>query len=123
MSTEQRGSRSRFLNFIRFSVMEMPTPPSRGYTVTMLSWGRPFRLKEVSTPWGLSWMNCSIWGASSACFAIGSLLRERVSARLLDDRAPAIRLLDGLGVGRAVLLARGQVAFILLEAQAVRLAH
>jgi len=48
------------LNFIRVSVMEMPTPPSRGYTVTMLSWGMPFRLNEVSTPCGLSWMNCSI---------------------------------------------------------------
>ena len=64
MSTEQRGSRRRFLNFMRVSVMEMATPPSRGYTVTMLSCGMPFRLKEVSTPCGLSWMNCSIWGAS-----------------------------------------------------------
>src|ERR1051326_5358404 len=30
----------------------------------MLSWGIPFRLNEVITPCGLSWMNCSIWGAS-----------------------------------------------------------
>src|SRR2546428_3915584 len=62
--TEQRGSRSRFLNFIRVSVIEIPTPPSRGYTVTMLSCGIPLRRNEVSTPCGLSWMNCSIWGAS-----------------------------------------------------------
>src|SRR6267143_1186012 len=41
ISTEQRGSRSRFLNLVRFSVMEIPTPPSRGYTVTMLSCGMP----------------------------------------------------------------------------------
>jgi len=48
------GSRNRFLNFARVSVMEMPTPPSRGYTVTMLSCGIPFRLNEVRTPCGLS---------------------------------------------------------------------
>src|SRR5882724_488557 len=65
-STEQRGSRRRFLNFARVSVMEMPTPPSLGYTVTMLSCGMPFRLNDVSTPCGLSWMNCSICGASGA---------------------------------------------------------
>src|SRR6266545_1232854 len=41
-----------------------PDAPSRGYTVTMLSCGIPFRRNEVSTPCGLSWMNCSIWGAS-----------------------------------------------------------
>src|SRR5258705_10362000 len=74
ISTEQRGSRSRFLNFIRVSVMEIPTPPSRGYTVTMLSWGIPFRRNEVRTPCGLSWMNCSIWGAIWASLGIGALL-------------------------------------------------
>src|SRR4030095_5182152 len=51
MRTAQRGSRSRFLNFMRVSVMEMPTPPSRGYTVTMLICGMPFFLNVVSTPW------------------------------------------------------------------------
>ncbi len=30
ISTEQRGSLSRFLNFMRVSVIEIPTPPSRG---------------------------------------------------------------------------------------------
>jgi hypothetical protein len=72
MSTAQRGSRSRFLNFIRFSVIEIPTPPSRGYTVTMLSCGMPFRRNDVSTPCGLSWMNCSICGASGGAVGIVS---------------------------------------------------
>src|SRR5712692_5843809 len=79
--TEQRGSRSRFLNFIRFSVIEMPTPPSRGYTVTMLSWGIPFRLNEVSTPCGLSWMNCSIWGANWDAIGIETLLSLHLHGR------------------------------------------
>src|SRR6266850_4762720 len=73
-STEQRGSRRRFLNFARVSVMEMPTPPSRGYTVTMLSCGMPFRLNDVSTPCGLSWRNCSICGGSGRSVGMLSLL-------------------------------------------------
>src|SRR5229473_426086 len=77
--TEQRGSRSRFLNFIRFSVIEVPTTPSRGYTVTMLSWGIPFRRNEVSTPCGLSWMNCSICGARGGCVGIDA--SSRVGSR------------------------------------------
>src|SRR5262249_37436973 len=75
-SIEHRGSRSRFLNFARVSVMETPTPPPRGYTVTMLSCGMPFRLNEVRTPCGLSWRNCSIWGGSCAGVGIGTLLGE-----------------------------------------------
>src|SRR5206468_1404286 len=98
IKTEQRGSRSRFLNFIRVSVMEMPTPPSRGYTVTMLSWGMPFRLNDVSTPCGLSWMNCSIWGTSCAGVGIGTLLQEDgamaigAAAFYLRIRAPGVFL-------------------------------
>ena len=37
----------------------------------------PFRLNEVSTPCGLSWMNCSIWGASGASIGMGVLLHGR----------------------------------------------
>src|SRR4029434_7785906 len=76
-STEQRGSRSRFLNFARVSVMEMPTPPSRGYTVTMLSCGIPLRRKDVRTPWGLSWRNCSIWGGNGFGVGMRALLRRQ----------------------------------------------
>jgi hypothetical protein len=64
------------LNFARVSVIDIPTAPSRGYTVTMLSCGMPFRLNEVRTPCGLSWRNCSIWGASGVGVGMEALLRE-----------------------------------------------
>src|SRR5262249_6383383 len=76
---EHRGSRSRFLNFARVSVIETPTPPSRGYTVTMLSCGMPFRLNEVRTPCGLSWRNCSICGGSGVgmrALLVGGILSD-----------------------------------------------
>src|ERR1700730_11950322 len=99
ISTEQRGSQSRFLNFIRVSVVEIPTPPSGGYTVTMLSCGIPLRRNEVSTPCGLSWMNCSIWGASWD--AIGIYIRSLVDSpagqdtKVTPDREALVACLRG----------------------------
>src|SRR4026209_735250 len=107
ISTEQRGSRSRFLNFIRVSVMEIPTPQSRGYTVTMLSWGIPFRRNEVRTPCGLSWTNCSIWGASGAAVGISPLLSGQVGREkalcFVEALPRGMRLEAGMGAhGEAV---------------------
>src|SRR6185295_11228966 len=63
----------------------------------MLSWGMPLRRKDVSTPCGLSWMNCSICGDRGLDVGIGALLREgwrsapggRQGIRGMEGRRPA----------------------------------
>src|SRR5438309_3311383 len=98
-STEHRGSRKRFLNFARVSVMEIPTPPSRGYTVTMLSCGMPLRLNEVRTPCGLSWRNCSICGSNGVDVGMGGLPQRTAmrEARLLAGDELQQRRLPAVG--------------------------
>lgn len=79
----------------------------------------PFRLNEVSTPCGLSWINCSIWGASWDAIGIVAFLyrhnasRAATARRLVADRLTASSFITYLVPTTLIVIPRASVVRLL----------